>query len=99
MARYALLVIDMQNRFESCAKPILSEVNATIAACRKQNIPIVYTQTGSRYPEIDGGSMGRFWGLKELIIYGSDAWKLMDELDYKAEDLTIVEKRRYDAFH
>ncbi len=90
----ALLVIDMQKYFGSIAKPILEKVISLIAVCRKRGIKVFYTRHGHRRKN-DGSMLSKWWG--ELIMYGSEEWKLIDGLDAASED--IIDKNRYNAFH
>jgi hypothetical protein len=34
-----------------------------------------------------------------MIVFGSNQWQMIPELDAQEEDYKIIEKRRYDAFH
>ena len=90
----ALLVIDMQKYFGSIAKPILEKVISLIAVCRKRGIKVLYTRHGHRRKN-DGSMLSKWWG--ELIMYGSEEWKLIDGLDAASED--IIDKNRYNTFH
>ncbi|CAG8704866.1 36642_t:CDS:2, partial [Racocetra persica] len=52
--------------------------------------------------EFDGDALARWWKDRdEMIILGSEKWKLLQELDSLVEqsDFTIQSKTRYDAFY
>lgn len=91
----ALLVIDLQNYFRRIAQPILKRVLGVIEACRQRAIPIIYTQHGHTDPVSDGGMLGEWWG--ELILAGTEDWKLLPEIVVKEKDL-VLPKKRYSAF-
>jgi nicotinamidase-related amidase len=94
LGKTALLVIDMQKYFGSIAKPILEKVVSLITVCRKRGIKVLYTRHDHRRKN-DGSMLSKWWG--ELIMYGSEEWKLIDGLDAASED--IIDKNRYNTFH
>lgn len=96
---FALLVIDMQKYFASIGEGLVAELNATTSACRERKIPVVFTQHGHKMVDLDSGALGRFWGLEDMIKYGSEDWQLIPQLNVCSSDIIIDEKRRYDAFH
>lgn len=98
-AHSALLVIDMQEKFRYLGAKLLPELNLTIASCKSEGIPVIFTQHGHRYVEQDSGVLGQFWGYDDMIKLGSAEWQLMPELNAAEADLKIIEKRRYDAFY
>ncbi|UCE33048.1 MAG: isochorismatase family protein [Deltaproteobacteria bacterium] len=91
----ALLVIDMQFYFKPVAQPIVDNVISLIECFRKNDGRILFTRHGHRDPKTDGGMMARWWG--DLISYGSEEWKLIDELHVQAGD-NIIDKKKYSAF-
>lgn len=93
--RAALLAIDLQNYFKRIAQPILENVLRVIRSCRKMNLPIIFTQHGHTDPSSDGGALEKWWG--ELIIAGSESWKLLPEIALEEKD-TVLPKKRYSAF-
>ncbi|VDP10528.1 unnamed protein product [Soboliphyme baturini] len=95
----ALLVIDMQEEFRTAVSSIISNVNKTIDHCRTRKIPVIFSQHGHRYPEVDGGQLKELWGMDGLIKYGSKRWQLLEELHFIEGDYLILEKRRYDTFY
>lgn len=100
-AKLALLVIDMQNTFAPMAKPILADVNATIASARHAGIPVIFTQHGHPDPENDEKTsvLVKWWGASGSIRKGSDDWKLLSDLDVASNELILDEKKTYDAFY
>ncbi|UJR15753.1 hypothetical protein I4U23_002688 [Adineta vaga] len=100
-SKLALIVIDMQNNFASTAKPILAEVNATIASARRAGIPVIFSQHGHSDPENDEKTsvLVRWWGASGSIRKGSSDWKLLSGLDVAPNEVILDEKNTYDAFH
>ena len=100
-SKLALIVIDMQNSFASMAKPILAQVNATIASARHAGIPIIFSQHGHPDPENEEETsvLVRWWGGSGSIRIGSDEWKLLSDLDVAPNEIVLDEKRTYDAFY
>jgi isochorismate hydrolase len=95
-SRAALLVIDMQNYFHRIVGPILKNTLRVIRACRERGVPIIFTQHGHRDPASDGGILGTWWG--EMILEGTEDWKLLKEMEVEATDL-LLPKKRYSAFY
>jgi isochorismate hydrolase len=93
--RAALLAIDLQNYFKRIAQPVLGNILKVIRSCRKTNVPVIFTQHGHTDPPSDGGALEKWWG--ELIIAGSESWKLLPEIAVEEKD-TILPKKRYSAF-
>lgn len=100
-SKLALIVIDMQNIFASAAKPILAEVNATIASARHAGIPVIFSQHGHLDPENEEKTsvLVRWWGASGSIRKGSDEWKLLSNLDVGPNEIILDEKTTYDAFY
>ncbi len=94
-AHCALLAIDLQNYFNRIVQPVLENILLTIQTCRNKGIPIIYTQHGHTHPDSDGGILGEWWG--ELIVEGTEDWKLLPEIKIEPGDMTIA-KKRYSAF-
>ncbi len=93
--RCALLVIDMQNYFDSIALEIKKNLLGIIDTCRVKGMRIVFTRHGHKDVCKDGGMLTEWWG--DNIMYGSDQWQLMPEFKPKKEDL-IIDKNRYSTF-
>ncbi|MCX8117861.1 MAG: isochorismatase family protein [Desulfobacterota bacterium] len=91
----ALLVIDLQNYFRRIARPILKNVLKVIEACRKKEVPVIYTQHGHTDPSSDGGVLGEWWG--DLILVGTEDWRLLPEIVVGEKDV-VLPKKRYSAF-
>jgi isochorismate hydrolase len=91
----ALLVIDMQNFFRRIAQPILGNILRVIQSCRRENVPIIFTQHGHTDPHRDGGVLGQWWG--QMIISGTEDWKFIPEIKVESKDI-ILPKKRYSAF-
>jgi nicotinamidase-related amidase len=81
MAKYALIVIDVQNMFFSGAKPafraaeVIDGINALTAAARRANAPVFVVQHES---PADGP-----------LARGSDAWQLPPSLVREISDVPI----------
>jgi len=91
-----LLVIDLQNYFRRIILPILKNLQRVIETCRSFRLPIIFTQHGHKEPSRDGGELGRWWG--ELILEGTEDWKMMPEIKVESEDI-LLPKKRYSAFY
>ncbi len=93
--RCALLVIDMQEHFRFTAAGILDNIAALVQACRKSNMPVIFTRHGHRDTASDGGMLGVWWS--DLIRCGSPAWELLPEIA-PGDAGCIIDKKRYSAF-
>jgi ureidoacrylate peracid hydrolase len=105
----ALIVIDVQNLFTDPEAPlgapdgpeIIPHINKLVAACRKQNIPIIWVQETNRADGSDLGMMGKYWaGLSPpdgWLFPNTHLWELYPELDNKPEDIYVT-KTKYNAF-
>ena len=91
----ALLVIDLQNFFHQIIQPILENILQVIQSCRKENVPILFTQHGHTKQRSDGGVLGEWWG--ELIIDATEDWKFISEMSLDPKD-KVIPKKRYSAF-
>ncbi len=91
-----LLVIDMQNFFQGIVRPIMKNLVRVIQTCRKENVPIVFTQHGHTEPQADGGILGQWWG--EVILHGTTDWEFLPEVKIEPGD-RILPKKRYSAFY
>ena len=95
-AKCALLVIDMQQYFQSIASPIIGNVISIVEACRSRNMRIIFTRHGHSDISKDGSMLYKWWG--DFIQYGSKDWELIKAIqpgDYDA----VLDKNRYSAFH
>jgi nicotinamidase-related amidase len=90
-----LLVIDMQNFFRRIVQPVLGNILRVIQSCRKRNVSIIFTQHGHTDPDRDGGVLGRWWS--QLIISGTEDWKLIPEIKVESNEI-VIPKKRYSAF-
>ncbi|KAL1916194.1 uncharacterized protein VTP21DRAFT_5811 [Calcarisporiella thermophila] len=90
----------MQEHFRSIGQALIPVLIPLITRCHDKGIPCFWTQHGHRNFKNDGGSLGRWWGEEDSIVYGTKAWQLMPELARYREkaDATIDSKMRYDAF-
>ena len=91
----ALLVIDMQERFERTSRDmnIVENVVNVVQACHRRNIPVFFTQHHD--PE-ESGVLYSWW--KNPIIKGSDRWRLISDIAAAVDeerDTVITEKTRY----
>lgn len=100
-SKLALLVIDMQNHFAPMCKPILSEVNATIASARQAGVPVIFSQHGHPDPENDEKTsvLVRWWSASGSIRKGSPDAQLLPDLNVAADEVVLDEKTTYDAFY
>jgi len=73
----------------------------------KKKCLILFTQHGHKNikDEKDSGSLGRWWGDKNLIHYGSSNWELLTEIKsflssakHKEQYPVLTSKNTYDAF-
>ncbi len=92
----ALLVIDMQRYFHGIAAPIIKNVVSLIDRCRNNRVPVIYTRHGHRNLDSDGGMLKVWWG--DGIMYGSNDWKIMDEVQPLGSE-PVIDKMRYSAFY
>lgn len=91
----ALLVIDMQDYFDSIAYDIKPNLLKIIDVCRAKGMRIVFTRHGHKDISKDGGMLAKWWG--DCIMYGTQEWELMPDLKLEKEDL-LIDKNRYSAF-
>ncbi|NIM17104.1 MAG: isochorismatase family protein [Candidatus Aminicenantes bacterium] len=91
----ALLVIDMQNYFDSISRNIQQNLLKIIDTCRANGMRIVFTRHGHKDISKDGGMLAKWWG--DCIMYGTPDWQLMPEFTPGEEDL-LIDKNRYSAF-
>ncbi len=94
--RSALLVVDMQEHFRPLAGQILPRLVKLICACRKQGLPVIYSQHGHKERQNDRGMMLQWWG--SLIMSGTFEAQLMPEIAPLAGEKVVV-KNRYSAFY
>src|SRR6056297_1773414 len=95
-SKCTLLVIDMQQYFQSIASPILGNVTSIIDACRSRNMRIIFTRHGHEDISKDGGMLAEWWD--DYILHGSKEWELIKALQPKDSE-AILDKKRYNAFH
>ncbi|RIA81251.1 Isochorismatase-like protein [Glomus cerebriforme] len=102
----ALLVIDMQEGFRDSANKVASNIKTLVKNCHNRNIPIFWTQHG--HIKLDDDVLVSWWGSDKSVKYGSENWKILQELQPHIErspgslghlDFTITSKRQYDAFY
>ncbi|KAL6561213.1 Nicotinamidase 2 [Orobanche minor] len=91
----ALLVIDMQNYFDSMARPILPAINTTIELCRRTSIPVFFTRQRHKSPNDD--SMLYEWWNGDIILDGTLESQLIPDLNRTEADSVIL-KDTYSAF-
>lgn len=99
----ALVIIDMQCHFASCAASLVPRLAPLAAAARAAGVPVVWTQHGHPDPAADAATSNlvRWWTPENSIKYGSPPWRLLPGMGRRegAADTVIDEKRTYDAFH
>jgi len=102
-AKAALLVVDMQKVFASpegstflpMSVPVCERLVELIEICRQRRVPVIFTRHVHTNPQMDGGSMARWW--RSLILEGSQEAELVDQLRPQDGERVIV-KCRYSAF-
>jgi nicotinamidase-related amidase len=102
-AKAALLVVDMQKVFASeegstflpMSVPVSERLAALVQECRQSGVPVIFTRHVHTDPQMDGGSMARWWS--SLILEGSEEAELIDSLRPRDGERVIV-KCRYSAF-
>jgi nicotinamidase-related amidase len=100
----ALLVIDMQEFFLDPASPtytcggpaILPNIKQLIAAFRKANRPVIFTQHVHHPNGLDAGIMGWWWD--GMCVEGSPESEVHHEIPPLPNEKTIL-KHRYSAFY
>jgi len=102
--RCALLICDMQQYFVDFFQPgqkplagMLRHISRLAARCRLLGIPVIYAvQPGAQQPR-ERGLLGHFWGqgLSAAPPAGAD---IVEALSPEPGD-TLIDKRRYSAFH
>jgi nicotinamidase-related amidase len=102
--KVALLIVDMQNDFvlEDGVLPAensletIENIKLLSNLCRKNNIPVVYTQHVHRDDLSDFGIAHYFE--PPSCLESSDGKNIIDQIAPQDGDLIITNKRRYDAF-
>jgi nicotinamidase-related amidase len=102
-AKAALLVVDMQKVFASpegstflpMSVPACERLVGLVQTCRQRGVPVIFTRHVHTNPQMDGGSMARWWN--SLILEGSEEAELVDQLRPQDGERVIV-KCRYSAF-
>ncbi len=101
----ALLVIDCQNDFIKNSSPyqcgmlddgLISNIADLIKFCRKNRIPVVYTQHGIKSDK-SNAEFGEPINVRACII-GTRGWEIIDSLK-PANSEPVVQKDKYDAFY
>lgn len=92
----ALIVVDMQEHFRALAGGIMPRLAELIAACRRRNLPVIYTQHAHQSLQRDGGMLAQWWD--QVILTGTPEARLMPEVAPLPGD-KIVAKNRYSAFY
>ena len=100
MVKLALIVVDMQGRFEEMSRKmnIIDNVVSVIEACHKEGVPVFFTQHHD--PNGMESILGRWW--KDPIFKGTDDWRMINEIEDisdKGTDTFIQDKTTYDSFH
>jgi nicotinamidase-related amidase len=100
MAKTALLIIDMQNRWISAGKTlfpaaetVISTINQLRSAWIEQNQPVIFV---TMVHEADGSTLSKF-DSSVWIVRGSDEAKIVPELTPVTSE-RVIEKIRYSAF-
>jgi nicotinamidase-related amidase len=104
--RPAVIVVDLQKGFTDPESPIGGDLSSQVAAsnrliraARGSNVPVTFTQVGSRHPE--GADFG-VWREKvdslDILQHGTRWVEFDDDLEVEPTDY-VVEKRQASGFH
>lgn len=94
-SKCALLVIDVQKRFQSVTVPILPTVNRTITLCRSVHIPIIFIR---HVDDPNYKALRDFWGdLKDGPFFEDPTNDFLSGLSIEEGDV-VLEKATYSAF-
>ena len=101
MPKLALIVVDMQVRFERMSREmnIVEKVVSVIKACHREGVPVFITKHHDPDPS-PRSNLYKWWG--NPIIKGAEDWKLIKDIEAISDrktDTIIEEKSTYDAFH
>ena len=101
MSKLALIVVDLQVRFEEMSRDmnIIGNVVSLMKACHQKGVPVFITQHND--PDPDNSILVKWWD-HTPIIKGADDWKLIKEIEEAANpstDTFIQDKTTYDSFH
>lgn len=101
----ALLIVDMQNAFESMIDEALPNILKLASYFQDHDLPIILTQHGHSKEELTGppfkSQLVRKWTPGGSIAMGSTSWKLLPEIEAlrkKDAGIPVVAKNTYDAF-
>ena len=84
----ALLIIDMQHRFEEIAKPIAPQLAEFGRFCLEQKVPVVLTLHHDKPEETT--ELVKFWGEDVRIEKGSEDWQLLPEIEPLRKEKGVV---------
>ena len=101
MSKLAVIVVDMQGRFEGMSRDmnIIGNVVSVIGTCHAKSIPVFITQHND--PDPPSSVLCKWWGDRP-IIYGTNDWKLIKEIEEASDpnvDTFIRDKTTYDSFY
>ena len=100
MPKLALIVIDMQARYEEMSRKMntIDKVVSVIQACHDAQVPVFFTQHHS--PEEPQESVLCKWW-KRPMVRGTDEWKLIKEIEQVSDRNTdtFIHDTSYDAFY
>lgn len=96
----ALIVVDMQVRFEQLARKagITGNIVEVIGFCHKSNVPVFITQ----HHDPDSTSVLYNWWTRSPLPKDCDEWELIPDIYEAADkesDVFITSKMAYDAFY
>jgi nicotinamidase-related amidase len=102
--RPALLIIDMQNDFANPQTRLYSEkarsliplLNQLTAACRSNNVPVIWVIQEHRHQLVDFGREGDISPVH--CVEGTFGVELIEDLEQAESDYTVI-KRRYSGFY
>jgi nicotinamidase-related amidase len=100
----ALLVIDMQNFFESMTRAALPNIQRLISHFQSTSSTIIFTLHGHTEEELtvdpSPNQLVRKWGPDQSVAIGSEDWQFQQPLKQCTTQpgSTVVAKNTYDAF-
>lgn len=97
----ALLIIDMQNVFESMVTSAISEIEDLHTFFEMSMQSIIFTQHGHSDDELIApytNQLVKRWGPDGSIRKGSQHWELLPVMQKLVRDHPVVDKNTYDSF-
>jgi isochorismate hydrolase len=92
-SKCALIIVDMQKRFDPIAKPIASQLANFGEFCLERKIPVIMTMHHDKPDEET--ELIKFWGDEIRIVKGSYDWSFISEMEVlsKEKGVTILDDK------